>query len=162
MPLLIEHYGLIGGRKTAALVGADGSIDWLCWPRFDSGACFAALLGGPEHDRWLIAPRDAATARQRYQDNTLILETSFENEDGAIDLVDFMPETKLRSDQRDANLGFLGARFPLYVGAWGMPFDEASPACDAVPTDPNLAIELLLQATQSLQNQGPDCRVKPG
>ena len=56
MSLHLEGYALIGDRETAALVGSDGSIDWLCWPRFDSGACLAALLGSPEHGRWLIAP----------------------------------------------------------------------------------------------------------
>src|SRR5580704_8421727 len=87
----IENYALIGNCKTAALVGRDGSIDWLCWPRFDSGACFAALLGGPEHRRWLIAPRDAgARVTRRYLDGSLILVTTFETADGAAELIDFM------------------------------------------------------------------------
>jgi hypothetical protein len=75
------------------LVGRDGSIDWLCWPRFDSDACFAALLGTPEHGRWLIRPADSGrTANQRhYRGDTLILETRFETKDGAMRLVDFMP-----------------------------------------------------------------------
>ena len=93
MPLRIEDYALIGDCETAALVGRDGSIDWLCWPRFDSDACFAALLGTPEHGRWLIAPQDGtARVTRRYQPNTLILETRFESAEGAATLVDFMPE----------------------------------------------------------------------
>ena len=93
MPLRIEDYALIGDCETAALVGRDGSIDWLCWPRFDSDACFAALLGTPEHGRWLIAPQDGkARVTRRYQPNTLILETRFETAEGAATLVDFMPE----------------------------------------------------------------------
>ena len=92
MPLRIEDYALIGDCETAALVGRDGSIDWLCWPRFDSDACFAALLGRPEHGRWLIAPQDrTARVTRRYQPNTLILETRFECAEGAVTLVDFMP-----------------------------------------------------------------------
>jgi GH15 family glucan-1,4-alpha-glucosidase len=88
----IEDYALIGDRETAALVGRDGSIDWLCWPRFDSYACFAALLGSREHGRWLIAPRDKdIRVRRRYRPNTLILETRFETKDGAVALIDFMP-----------------------------------------------------------------------
>lgn len=92
MSLPIENYALIGDCETAALVGRDGSIDWLCWPRFDSDACFAALLGTPEHGRWLIAPQDGtARVTRRYLPNTLILETRFETAEGVATLVDFMP-----------------------------------------------------------------------
>lgn len=78
MPSKIEDYALIGNCETAALVGRDGSIDWLCTPRFDSGACFAALLGAPEHGRWLLAPTDpTARVTRRYRKDTLILETEF-------------------------------------------------------------------------------------
>jgi GH15 family glucan-1,4-alpha-glucosidase len=88
----LEDYALIGDCETAALVSRAGSIDWLCWPRFDSGACFAGLLGGPEHGRWLIAPQDAAArVTRRYRDNTLILETRADTAEGTITLVDFMP-----------------------------------------------------------------------
>src|SRR3954453_11326770 len=91
MPLRIEDYALIGDCETAALVGCDGSIDWLCWPRFDSDACFTALLGAPEHGRWLIAPAasKAHTSRQ-YRGDTLILETRFETAEGTALLQDFM------------------------------------------------------------------------
>jgi GH15 family glucan-1,4-alpha-glucosidase len=91
MPAPIEDYALIGDCRTAALVGRDGSIDWLCWPRFDSEACFAALLGTREHGRWLIAPRTRARIRRRYRPNTLVLETHFDTDEGAATLVDFMP-----------------------------------------------------------------------
>lgn len=88
----IEDYALLGDCETAALVGRDGSIDWLCLPRFDSCACFAALLGGREHGRWLITTTDkAARISRHYRDDTLILETDFETADGAVTLVDFMP-----------------------------------------------------------------------
>jgi GH15 family glucan-1,4-alpha-glucosidase len=88
----IEDYALIGDCEAAALVGRDGSIDWLCWPRFDSDACFAALLGTAEHGRWRIAPCDGqARVTRRYRPNTLILETRVESEDGAATLIDFMP-----------------------------------------------------------------------
>jgi len=92
MPSRIEDYALIGDCETAALVGRDGSIDWLCWPRFDSEACFAALLGTPDNGRWLIAPH-GGTARvsRRYRPGTLILETLFETDEGSVTLVDFMP-----------------------------------------------------------------------
>ncbi len=92
MPLRIEDYGLIGDTQTAALVGRDGSIDWLCMPRFDSGAFFAALLGRPEHGRWLVAPKgEARPGGRRYRDGTLVLETDFETDEGAVRIIDFMP-----------------------------------------------------------------------
>jgi GH15 family glucan-1,4-alpha-glucosidase len=92
MPSRIEDYALIGNCKAAALVARDGSIDWLCWPRFDSDASCAALLGTTEHGRWLIAPHDrGARVTRRYRRNTLILETHFECREGAVTLVDFMP-----------------------------------------------------------------------
>ena len=87
----IEDYALIGDCGSAALVGRDGSIDWLCLPRFDSGACFAALLGEPENGRWLICPVEpAACVERRYLDGSLILATTFETAEGAVELVDFM------------------------------------------------------------------------
>jgi len=99
LPLRIEDYALIGDCETAALVGRDGSIDWLCWPRFDSGACFAALLGGPEHGRWLVAPAGEVRAvTRRYRPGTLILETEFATADGTAVVIDFMPPRSGLSD----------------------------------------------------------------
>ena len=95
----IEDYALIGDLHTAALVGRDGSIDWLCLPRFDSPACFAALLGGPEHGRWRIAPDGAdGAARRRYAEDTLILETEWDTGEGTVRLVDFMPPRGAAAD----------------------------------------------------------------
>ena len=88
----IEDYALIGDLQTAALVARDGSIDWACFPRFDSGACFAALLGAADHGRWLIAPRaDAWEGERRYRPRSLVLETVWEAETGAVRVIDFMP-----------------------------------------------------------------------
>jgi GH15 family glucan-1,4-alpha-glucosidase len=88
----IEDYGLIGNLRTAALIGRDGSIDWLCLPRFDSDACFAALLGDERHGRWLLAPAGGVRrVTRRYRPGTLILETEFECDEGAVRLVDCMP-----------------------------------------------------------------------
>src|SRR5690349_640315 len=96
MALRIENYALIGDCHTAALVGCDGSIDWLCVPRFDSPACFAALLGEPGNGRWQIAPAGASSAtRRRYRSGTLVLETDFETPAGLVRLTDLMP---LRDD----------------------------------------------------------------
>jgi len=88
----LEHYGVIGDMHTTALVASNGSIDWLCLPRFDSNACFAALLGEEKNGRWLIAPRDEkARSRQRYREDTMILETIFETSEGVARVVDCMP-----------------------------------------------------------------------
>ncbi len=108
-PARIEDYAMIGDLGSAALVSREGSIDWLCWPRFDSDACFSALLGTPEHGRWLIGPKDKATKiTRRYRPNTLILETRFETEEGAATLIDFMPP-------REKNSHLLR----MLVGEWG-------------------------------------------
>jgi GH15 family glucan-1,4-alpha-glucosidase len=95
----IEDYALIGDCETAALVGRNGSVDWLCWPRFDSDACFAALLGQPEHGRWLLQPlAPDVQSRRDYRRHTLILETRFETAEGAVTLIDFMPPRGDHSD----------------------------------------------------------------
>jgi GH15 family glucan-1,4-alpha-glucosidase len=91
MSARIEDYALIGDLQAAALVERGGSIDWLCFPRFDSGACFAALLGTPENGRWLIAPVDGGTTRRRYLNDTFVLETIWECDEGSVRVLDFMP-----------------------------------------------------------------------
>src|SRR5882672_5616189 len=97
MACKIEDYALIGDCQTAALVGRNGSIDWLCFPNFDSGACFAALLGDSENGRWLISPTaEIRSCRRAYRGQTLILESEFETDEGSVRLIDFMP-------LRDAN-----------------------------------------------------------
>jgi GH15 family glucan-1,4-alpha-glucosidase len=94
----IEDYAMIGDLGTAALVSRDGSIDWLCWPRFDSDSCFTALLGDPEHGRWRIAPKDEnVRITRRYRPSTLILETRFETDEGAATVIDFMPPREINS-----------------------------------------------------------------
>ena len=99
MPCKIEDYGLIGDCETAALVGRDGSIDWLCWPAFDADACFAAILGTEKHGRWKIAPaEDVSKISRRYWGNSLILETRFETKDGTVAVIDFMPPRGKASD----------------------------------------------------------------
>jgi GH15 family glucan-1,4-alpha-glucosidase len=92
MSARIEDYAMIGDCESAALISRGGSIDWLCWPRFDSDACFAALIGTRDNGRWLVAPSDpAARVTRRYRGDTLILETRFETAEGAVTLIDFMP-----------------------------------------------------------------------
>jgi GH15 family glucan-1,4-alpha-glucosidase len=90
-PALIEDYAMIGDCRTAALVSRSGSIDWLCWPRFDSPSVFSALLGAPADGRWLIGPEDeTATVRRAYRPGTLVLETVFTTPEGEVALIDFM------------------------------------------------------------------------
>ncbi|HJU20044.1 MAG TPA: glycoside hydrolase family 15 protein [Stellaceae bacterium] len=99
MPSRIEDYALLGDCETSALVARDGSVDWLCWPRFDSGACFAALIGSEQNGHWRIAPVSAeARKTRRYRDNTLILETDIETAEGAATLLEFMPLRGRASD----------------------------------------------------------------
>ena len=99
MSAAIESYGLIGDCQTAALVGRDGSIDWLCWPRFDSDACFAALIGKPSHGRWLISPsEDAIEVSRCYRRDTLVLETTFRTATGKVTVIDFMQPRGRSSD----------------------------------------------------------------
>src|ERR671910_1864447 len=88
----IEDYALLGDLQTAVLVHRTGSVDWCCFPRFDSGACFAALLGEPEHGRWLLAPAaETHRTERRYRPLTLILESVFETDEGVVRAIDFMP-----------------------------------------------------------------------
>jgi GH15 family glucan-1,4-alpha-glucosidase len=87
----IEDYALLGDLQTAALVSRGGSVDWLCFPRFDSNACFSALLGTPENGRWLLEPTKEATCTRRYLHDTLVLETTWTTEDGVARVIDFMP-----------------------------------------------------------------------
>ena len=92
MPSKIEDYAVIGDLQTCALVARDGSIDWMCVPRFDSPACFAALLGTPDHGRWKLAPvSEVRSVRRRYRGDSLILETEMECETGRVRIIDFMP-----------------------------------------------------------------------
>src|SRR5712691_2014735 len=88
----IEDYALIGDLQTAALVSREGSIDWCCFPRFDSGACFASLLGGPEKGRWALGPVTPSRASaRRYRHDTLVLESTYETDEGSVRAIDFMP-----------------------------------------------------------------------
>jgi GH15 family glucan-1,4-alpha-glucosidase len=99
MAARIEDYAMIGDCHTAALVSREGSIDWLCFPRFDSGACFAALLGTPDHGRWQIAPKGEIRSIQRcYRDGTLVLETEFHTDSGVVAVIDCMPPRTLAPD----------------------------------------------------------------
>jgi GH15 family glucan-1,4-alpha-glucosidase len=98
VPLPIEDYAVVGDTRTAALVGRDGSVDWLCLPRFDSSACFAALLGGPEHGRWLLAPAADARCERRYVGDSAVLESTYTTPSGVVRVVDAMPLGDGRAD----------------------------------------------------------------
>src|SRR5262245_51585441 len=113
MPSPIEHYAVIGDCETAALVARDGSIDWLCWPRFDSPSCFAALLGSPEHGRWLVAPTaERPRVTRCYRGDTMILETDYETPDGTVTVVGFRPIRGKQSDLVRTVIGRSG-RVPM-------------------------------------------------
>ena len=110
----IEDYGLIGDLQSAALVGRDGSIDWLCLPRFDSPSCLTALLGDERHGRWLLAPAGEATGTsRRYRPGTLVLETDFETADGTVRVTDFMPRRGGRAPQVMRIVDGLAGRVPM-------------------------------------------------
>jgi GH15 family glucan-1,4-alpha-glucosidase len=98
MALPIEDYAVLGDTSTAALVGTDGSVDWLCLPRFDSPACFAALLGSPDNGRWLIGPADEASCERRYVGHSAVLETTYTTATGKVRVVDLMPFGDFRAD----------------------------------------------------------------
>ena len=110
----IEDYGLIGDLQSAALVGRDGSIDWLCLPRFDSPSCLTALLGDERHGRWLLAPAGEVTGTsRRYRPGTLVLETDFETADGTVRVTDFMPRRGGRAPQVMRIVDGLAGRVPM-------------------------------------------------
>ena len=110
----IEDYALIGDLQTSALVGRNGSVDWLCLPRFDSASCFTALLGEEKHGRWLIAPAgEVRSVSRRYREGTLVLETDFETADGAARVIDFMPPREGGAPQLVRIVQGLGGRVPM-------------------------------------------------
>ncbi len=110
MPSRIEDYALLGDCHSAALVSRDGSVDWLCFPRFDSGACFAALLGEPAHGRWKIAPHgEVRRIERRYRPGTLVLETDFHTAEGVVTVIDFMPSNPPSSELVRIVVGKSGA-----------------------------------------------------
>ena len=99
MPGRIEDYAMVGDLQTAALVGSDGSVDWLCFPRFDSPACFAALLGNDSNGRWRLAPTSGGRCtRRRYRGHTLVLETEWETATGTVRVIDCMPPRGVAPD----------------------------------------------------------------
>lgn len=104
----IEDYAAIGNCETMALVGRDGSIDWLCFPRFDSAACFSALVGDASHGRWLLAPEQQLGTQRQYRGNTMVLETTFTTMDGNVQVIDFLTRRDGVSDLVRIAKGLLG------------------------------------------------------
>ncbi|WP_250537002.1 glycoside hydrolase family 15 protein [Caballeronia sp. AZ10_KS36] len=136
----IEDYALLGDGQTAALVSRDGSIDWLCWPRFDADACFAALLGTSENGCWSLTPAGVIERQtRRYQDDTLVLETEYEMRDGAVRVIDFMPVGEAASSVIRIVIGLRGVaqvnmllRLRFNYGAlcpWSEPIDGGIQSC---------------------------------
>ena len=147
MASLIEDYALIGDMQTAALVSREGSVDWLCLPRFDSDACFAALLGDERNGRWRIARRCAtdqcaAAGRRRYRGDTLILETTWTPASGAVRVTDFMPP-------RDSDPAWCG----IVEGAAGTV--EMDSCCAALRLRPGRALDAHGDGSRAIA--GPDC-----
>jgi GH15 family glucan-1,4-alpha-glucosidase len=133
--VLIEDYGLVGDLQAAALVGRNGSIDWLCLPRFDSPSCFSALLGDERHGRWLLAPAgEVRTTSRRYRPGTLVLETDLETADGAVRLIDFMPRRGSGSPRLMRIVEGLRGRVPMRMELSLRPdYGSITPWTDAAP-----------------------------
>jgi GH15 family glucan-1,4-alpha-glucosidase len=127
MALPIEEYALIGDRRTAALVGSNGSVDWLCLPRFDSPACFAALLGTGEHGRWQLCPVGEYDVSRRYLDDSSVLETTFTTASGVVQLVDLMPTGDERADVVRVLTGMSGRVRVRHEWAVRMDYGEVHP-----------------------------------
>lgn len=172
MPLPIEDYALIGDTQSVALIGRDGSCDWLCLPRVDSPACFAALLGNPSHGRWLLAPRGASLARteRRYRDGTLVLETTFRTPEGAVRVVDCMPPRDRTPDMVRVVEGVEGEvpmRLELVIRFY---YGSIMPWVRKLPDGRLIAIAgadaLVLQSGVDTHGEGPmtaaDFVVRPG
>ena len=156
----IEDYGLIGDLQTAALVGRDGSVDWLCLPRFDSASCFSALLGDERHGRWLLAPAGKTrSSSRRYRPGTLVLETDFKTAEGTARVIDFMPQRGDGAPQLVRIVEGLEGRVPMrteislrpdYGGV--MPWVELVPGGMSAAAGPDafrLSTPIALQAAQA-------------
>ena len=131
----LEEYGFIGDLRTAALVGRNGSVDWLCLPHFDSASCFAALLGDVDHGRWVLAPvAEVIRTTRRYLPDTLVLETDFETEDGAVRLIDFMPRRSSGPPRLIRIVEGLRGRVPMNLHMSVRPdYASVTPWVEAVP-----------------------------
>jgi len=127
MALPIEDYAVIGDRSTAALVGNNGSVDWLCLPRFDSPACFAALLGTADHGRWQLCPVGEYDVTRRYLDDSTVLETTFTTSSGVVQLVDLMPTGDDRADVVRVLTGVRGTVRVRHEWAVRMDYGEVHP-----------------------------------